>query len=191
MGGADAARWSHSMSRKITIEIDAPDFDDPSELREAVLSAFVTAELKNFGIDRERDHVSDRAIRERVDEIVTSTVRERIDAAVSAVVDSAFIPTNRYGERRGEPITLREMIADTAVKWFSEKVNQHGMFDAYGHNGSVERGVWLARQAAETVFKDSLASHIALIKSQIDANIKARVQDEIATTVLRLLSPKT
>jgi len=177
------------MSRKITIEIDAPDFDDPNELREAVLSAFVTAELKNFGIDRERDHASDRAIRERVDEIVTSTVRERIDAAVSAVVDSAFIPTNRYGERRGEPITLREMIADTAVKWFSEKVNQHGSPDPY--NNTMERGVWMARQAADAVFKDSLAAHVALVKSQIDANIKARVQDEIAATVLRLLSSKT
>lgn len=189
MGGADAARWSNTMARKITIEIDAPDFDDPAELRQAVLDAYVTAELKHFGIDRERDHISDRAIRERVEEIVTSTVRERIEAAVSAVVDSAFIPTNRYGERNGEPMTLREMIATTAVKWFSEKVNQHGNADTY--HGTMERGVWLARQAAETVFKDTLASHIALVKSQIDASLKARVQDEITATVLRLLSPKT
>lgn len=171
---------------KMIIEIDAPEFNDPDELRQAVIDEYVRRELAAFGI-RHGDHPDRQEIRVRVDEIVQATVRARIDAAVDDITSKPFILTNRYGEPQAAPQTLREYVMKTAESWFDARVAPNGEPTSYS---GVPRGQWLALKAAESVYKDVLAASMTQIKDQIAASIRSRVHTEIADTVVRLLAPK-
>lgn len=192
---------------KMMIEVDVPDFDDPTELRKAIIAAYVDRELSRFaqvavtglseGGSGNLRHVSDglpadpaAAIREAAYKRAVATIEERVDAAIRDVCDAPFIPTNRWGERKGEPQTLREMVADTATKWFGEKVDANGSRSTYSRDTDKPRAEWLARKAVEEVFASTLKGWVEEVKKQVTTGIQARVTDEISATVIRLLAPR-
>lgn len=188
------------MSRTVKIEVEVPEFDisDADALRAAVIAAYVSkyetalahavSGMKrdsddDFSDDPRRLHA---AMVGAAREQVLSTIRERVDEAVSSVVGSVFMPTDRWGHKAGEPMTLKDLAAKTAEQWFAEKVDANGNRDTYGRSESLTRAAWIARKAAEDVFSGTLKSAVDSIKAEIAASLKSRVADEIAGHVAKL-----
>jgi len=181
---------------KMQIEIDVPNFDDADALREAIIDAYVAKQLPAFAnmiADSNASHTDDRGLSVTLQRAATERVLRTIDDHVAKVIgeisESPFIPTDKWGQRKGEPVTLRELMANAATRWLEEKVNQHG--NTSGYDNKISRIEWLAHKTAEEVFKSDLAATVAQIKATIQANIQARVGNEIAQAVARLLSPAT
>lgn len=190
---------------KIVLEVEVPDFDDVEALREAIINAYVQTELARFaqvaveGLttgDLFTD-ISDtlptdpaQALHKAAYARAVATINERVDAAIADVCSGPFVPTNRWGERKGEPQTLRELVADTAAKWFGEKVDSSGSRSTYGRDSDRPRAEWLAQKAVEEVFGSTLKGWIEEVKKQVTTGIQTRVKDEIAGAVLKLLGPR-
>ena len=192
---------------RMTIEIEVPDFDDTDALREAIINAYVARELSSFAqlaatglYEGDSGHLHNladglptdpsKALREAAYKRAVATIEERVDAAIRDVCDAPFIPTNQWGERKGAPLTLREMVAKTATDWFGEKVDSNGSRSSYHSDNAKPRAEWLARKAVEEVFGTTLKGWVEEVKKQIADGIQSRVKDEIAGAVLKLLGSR-
>lgn len=178
---------------RIMIEVEVPSFDEPEELRQAVIDAYVKQQLQRFAeiLDEEGDARGniDRALRAYANNQVMKTITEKVDVVIQEIVGAPFVPTNRWGEKKGEPVTLRELIAESGKRWFEEKVDAMGRPASYG--SSTTRIQWLVTSTVEEVFKSDLKSFVQQVKEQVQANIKLRVTDEISSVVAKLFAPQS
>lgn len=73
-----------------------------------------------------------KKIHEDVDGIIDSTLKETIDS----ILEKPITPIDSWGEPKGEPRTLKEMIKTRAETYLSEKVNSEGRADTYNAKSS-------------------------------------------------------
>lgn len=112
---------------------------------------------------------------------VTDRLNAAIDAAVadrvSAVLDREFTPTGPFGEAKGEPTTLAEIIAQRAEKWLTTRGDDRGygtykpthlerlIDDAVGRAFKTE--VSKAVDAAKTAAMTKVSTEAAEVFTQI------------------------
>lgn len=119
----------------VTITIDLPDFGSQDDFRRAILDSaadrvlgvatFVDEDEDGRPVRRTSETEYNR-LRVEATRLVQERVRaltlERIAGVVDEVLAAPFVPTNRYGERKGDPTTMREHVASLAREWLDEKV---------------------------------------------------------------------
>jgi len=184
---------------KITVTIDVPEFAD-GELRDAIvekaLDHVFEVQRQDFYDDegdlhrQERRSVILTKLRTMVDEearkaIVTAT-EERVPALVDEVMAGEFQPMTKWGERKGEPTTIRRMVGEHATAWLAENVNNYGKTDRYADKKTPRLHYLIQKEVAETFQRDlkDIASKAA---AEVKAGLADKVSAEVSLTVRRLL----
>ena len=126
-------------------------------------------------IDKLMDGLQGR-ITERVDQIMVQKMEE--------VFTAPFQRTDRWGDKIGNPTTIREMIADQAAAYWNVSVDSSGKPTSY--NGT-ERAKWYASQVMEGFYKSELQREVVAMADAMKKAIPATIAKEISDTVLKYL----
>ncbi|MEM8791073.1 MAG: hypothetical protein AAGE80_05615 [Pseudomonadota bacterium] len=152
--------------------------------------------------DEYADHASigqmlQSKIRERVDDAIKTTIDDRVEAALNAALsetlDQTIQPVDVFGEKTGEPTTLRATLSQRAKDFWSTKVDRNGKpvgNDTWGSREAKTRAEWMlgkivsdefASQVRENAveiaatFKEAMRKDAhAMIDKHIDGLIKAK-----------------
>jgi len=150
----------------------------------------IEAELNLDGI---RDEVAQRAALQ-VAEMVEPSVRTEVIAKVleiasqkaaeeiARVFSEPFVQTSPYGERKGEPMTLRELINAEAVKMLNEPAKGSGSF-AGDRRTFVQE---LVRAEVERGFGDELRKALKSAKAEVTAAVCEKGAQVLKETLERM-----
>lgn len=151
-----------NLRRYVGSDEDGPHYE-PMPLEEAVVAEAGRAIAAKL----------EREIREEMRYSVKTEVQEALRAAlgpmVSEALDQAIQPTNSYGEAKGEPVTLREVIVKTA----KEELRDARSRDGYGSRKEnlvqeiirKEVGAALAKELNDAI-KDAKVSVLAAVQEK-------------------------
>jgi len=106
------------------------------ELQERVVDRIAERALNNLSFDEYGDpHARPSALKRKIDE----EIQKRIDEAVTEIADKHILPnvseyvetltlqtTNKWGEKKGEPITFIEYLVERAHAYMTEEVDWNG-----------------------------------------------------------------
>lgn len=128
-------------------------------------------------------------LRKQVREILVAELRTKISEAVTEIFTQVFIPTNEYGEKKGEPMTIRELIVKTTKNYLEEKVDSNGRND-WGGTKDRTRIQWMAKQEADSVVKELVEPEAKKIVSQIKLEAQGKIAKIIVDAIGVLASGK-
>ena len=104
------------------------------EIRAAVIEKCVSEIMD--GHDGSIASIVREKIRERIDDRVASCMNDKIDAllndAMRETLNESIIPVNMWGEKVGEPTTIKAAIHERARSFWESKVNSKGVETIYG-----------------------------------------------------------
>lgn len=130
---------------------------------------------------------SDRDLRKRVEETVAESVKTEVDAKVKVLVEEIVTgPIQRttvWGEKKGEPTSLKEIIRETSEKWLT---------------GDARRGAYDSRDTPAKSMQELVSQETAAflsyeLRQTIDSAKKAvtdKVVDEVLLAVKDRLGSK-
>jgi hypothetical protein len=180
----------------IQIEVNVPEMTE-EEIRLAIIARATDLVLGTETTYDEDGEVMSTALdigsyRKAITEESTKAVREMVNRIVPPIIEeivrSPFIPTNQWGEKKGTPTTLREIVAETAKGWLLEKVNSRGERDSYRED-TRERIVWLVRTETEEVWKKTIADEVSAIGKMIREEYLSRIQAQVAAVIAKVVKP--
>jgi len=103
-----------------------------SEIKEAIVNKAVDEVLGGSG--ELRDLIL-REARERIDAEISKRLNTAVEQTLNTILeqslDSEIHPVNTWGEREGEPTTIRASLHDRAKSFWSEKVDKAGKKSSY------------------------------------------------------------
>jgi hypothetical protein len=101
-----------------------------------------------------------------------------------------LIPTNQWGERKGQPETFLEYATRRAEAFLSEKVNHEGKTQSeangYSWSASTTRVVHLANQHLKYAIEGAMKAALTDVNSKIAGGIEAAVKQTLADVQQRL-----
>lgn len=124
--------------------------------------------------------LSEKATKVEIKSGVSETIQKKLDTIIEDVINSQFRLTNSYGEPKGEPITLRQLMVDQAKKYFEEVVSmKSGRSPDYSDKERCSRVQYEAVQAAKFVIEQ----HAKDIKARVNEVINAELTSKLAAAV--------
>lgn len=155
---------------KTHLELDLGRYFGEDPIEEVIAARAAHQLLQN-----ETREESTADFRRRVRSITDDMIREKLEPLVAEALSGGIQPTNRFGEAKGEPITLREYIVE-----FVKKHSADPSRDSWGDRRRGETLVqMLIRTEMEQAFKKELS---ATMKAATEAAKKV-VQDEAASVI--------
>lgn len=133
----------------------------------------------------------DTEIQRRIDAAVAALLAQHIEPLVTTKLDTLLlIPTNQWGERKGQPETFLEYATRRAEAFLSEKVNHEGKTQSeangYSWSASTTRVVHLANQHLKYAIEGAMKAALADVNSKIAGGIEAAVKQTLADVQQRL-----
>jgi hypothetical protein len=119
-----------------------------------------------------------RAVLARVEEVSDEVIRAAIQPIIAAAVTNAVQPTDLYGEPKGEPKTLREVIVERAQKYLTDQVGDYNR-----RRSRVED--FIAKEVDHAV-KRELTEEMNAARSQVRAAVQEKGAEVIQETISRL-----
>lgn len=163
---------------RLTLEIDLSELWAEGTAGEAIVGRAADLLLRRSGEPRD-------SLARRVQQITDAEIRAQVAPAIGEAIEKALQPTNSFGEPKGEPLTLRQVIVNQAVEQLKapDRSHQRG-FDAR-HNGTVLEKI-IAEAVASTLTRE-LQGAIEEAKREVVATIRAKGAEVIAETMRRAL----
>lgn len=172
---------------KINITIDTddllPDFEiDPDSgpvggpgapLQALVIEAAARQILRTENFDREVR----TAVKERIDGEVT----KQVEGLVQTVIAEPIQRSTPWGETKGEPTTVREIVREHVEAWFAEKPRR----DSFG--GSDRHTLTsLVQDVARNVMDKELKAEVDKVRKTVSAQIR----DKALSAAVEAISPR-
>ena len=120
-------------------------------------------------------------IQARIEDITTKETEK--------IFNTTFQPVDHWNQPKGEPTTIRDMIAGEARSFWLSKVGPDGKIEnsSYG-SAKEERAVWYARKVMTDFYDKQLAVEVRKMAEEMKQKIPATISEEIAKTVLKYIS---
>ena len=122
-------------------------------------------------------------IRKEVMAQVNSQIQNVVSQVVLEAMEGEFQPVTNWGEKDGEPTTIREMFKSAVIDWWKTTVNQEGK--PSGSYSGQKRSEWVAEKVIAKMvrsdMKDVFTEIIKEIKSETKKSVTAIIQKEIET----------
>lgn len=133
----------------------------------------------------------DAEIQRRVDTAVAALLAQHIEPLVASKLETLLlVPTNQWGERKGEPETFLEYATRRADAYLTEKVNHDGKSQSeangYSWSASTTRVVHLANQYLKFEIERAMKAALADVNSRIAGGISAAVTQAMTDVQQRL-----
>jgi hypothetical protein len=161
-----------------TVIVERDDDGDRSEYGEA-------RTIGDCVIDALVEKLSQTQFREltnwsRVGDLVTARIRELVDAQVGTIIadliETGIVqPTSRYGEPKGAPVSLRELIITAGTTWATSKSK-----DTYGSATNMEA---LIAKNVESAMRTELAKTITEAKVAVQKRVAGSAATVLAEAV--------
>ena len=160
----------------------------PGEVTVSATTLQYDARAMFDAIARTAAHSLVEQIKRDLTETVAREVRSQINAQVGAVVQSVLDgnvqPTNEWGEPKGAPVALRDMIAKTGREYLGVKVNNEGVATSYNANETRLEHI-VGKQVAD-VFSYQMQTEIKKAVELARAQAVAKVWAVIGDMVIKL-----
>jgi hypothetical protein len=153
------------MELKVSIMPDGYD-DNGEPIFTSVSEAIASQAMESVRRTVERD--TTQLVRDEL----KSIVHERLTQIINRVIEATTQPTSAFGEPKGEPVTLREMIERSARSFYAEKVDHRGSPDRYG---KVTRIQWAIQDMASSIYTEHFKAETAKIKKQVSEALAAKI----------------
>lgn len=118
----------------------------------------------------------------------SSSVKDQIDAQVGAkvaeVLDASIQPTNEYGEVKGKPTSLREMVGQAARDYLGTKVDKEGRASSY--NAENTRLEYIVKKVVEKEIDYRLQTEIKKAVELARAQAVAKVSTVVGDLIVKL-----
>jgi hypothetical protein len=130
-------------------------------------------------------------VRKAIDQRINALFKDKADAQIAAAIDDAirngfdreYCRISSWGERQGEPTTIRKELEKLISGYWNEKVDRQGKPADYPST-NVTRAEWLMMQLVANDFKDDMKQHVV----NVTAGLKDGLRNELHKTVNQLLS---
>jgi len=159
----------------LTTAIDGYSYNDmdPDTRRSRTLADEIVARAALLLV--KDDHY--KGLKARIAEMRVEEIRRRVSDEVEAGMVEPFRLTTAYGEPKGEPVTMRTMIAEEVKKFFNEKVGDY--------NRQATRAATVIKTEVEKALHKELSEVIADEKAKVVAAVRAQAATIIADAVKR------
>lgn len=135
------------------------------------------------------------AMRSEIVSAVAKALKEKLDTEVSKMVQDTLAgtvqPTNEFGEKAGQPISLRERIATMVREWFEERVDNFGRpvsRASYEYGRAPTRAQHEVNRAVAEICGKTLTDAIAATVRELKAQVGDKVARTTTEAVKRLLN---
>ncbi len=129
----------------------------------------------------------DKMEQKMVDELelqVLNESRSQVGEIIKEVISGTIQRTNKWGEEKGEPITLKELIINETKIWFTHPVDRDGNntdANRYHSERDTTRAQWIVKkqvrplvtEIVEKEFKKLKVEYSALLKEEIQKRVKS------------------
>jgi len=116
------------------------------------------------------------AVRKEALAQVEPLIRERVDGIVTEALTTGYQPTDTFGDPKGEPTTLRSMIAETAKKWLNKR----------GYNSESEMQK-LVNESIRKVWVNEMEKEASAAVAEIKKGLRTKLADKVNAAVASLL----
>ncbi len=147
------------------------------ELTEDILGEVIATATAS--LTRQLSERLEAQLRGDIMDIVRERIVARADALIDEVLAGPIVETSRWGERKGQPMTILELVEDRAKGALVRKVNHKGHPDNYGKQTYIDfvvnQGIrhHVHKQVTE-IASAALESFDDLIAEQVKAALKRR-----------------
>lgn len=167
--GTRPGRWSGNPD-------DEPEYE-PITLLDTVIEALVNRLYADAKRSTER---AVRAVENQVADILKDLVGEKVEELFRS--ERMFTPTSRYGEPKGEPQTLMEVVTEAAKSWPTASKDD-------GWGGRKKPNLQgLMEEALQNGFERELKPIIDQAKAQVKAAVQQQASQVLAKTITDLAS---
>lgn len=158
---------------EVTTTVEFPEWSEDS-----VEAAIIETVAKKI-IKQAKDEIVSQAAK-----MVKSEISQQIGDIVREVVDAPVRETNYYGEPKGEPVTMRELVMKEARTWWEVKVSsKNGKPTTYRSDNPVSRGEYLTGVAVareiEAAYKAEIAKAVQKVRETLDGKVTEMVRDAV------------
>jgi len=143
------------------------------DIRMAVIEGVKTAILKSI----EKD------VREKVAESINETLNATVSEWVKGFLEKPYQPVNGWGEPKGKPTNIRDVIEEKARDFMTEKVDGSGKVNEY--RSETPRYLWAARQVAQEAIEKSLRPELDKAIVEMREKVKAGIAGVVTDLVAR------
>ena len=106
-----------------------------------------------------------------------NAVNLKVNEVIDEVLSQTFQPVNTWGEKTGEPTTIRALMEKSVSDWWNEKVDSSGRKSTYGT--AMPRAEYFAKQVVAKQVDYNVSSEM---KKIIDAG-KEKVREAMSKAV--------
>lgn len=123
-------------------------------------------------------------VRDTVKEVAGQKVSEIVDDVVNGEVSR----TNQWGEKVGEPITLRALLVDQVKEQLTRKVNYRGEpVSGYDRDGRTYLA-WVAGNAAQEALRGELADATKAAVDEVKAKVTGLVAEQLGAQIAKAVT---
>ena len=155
--------------------------------KDRIEAAIVAEVASEFTRDEDLSTRINTEVNKRIDKLF----KDQADAQITAVINDAirngfereYCRITSWGERDGEPTTIRKELEKLISGYWNTKVEKDGKPASYG-DSKPTRAEWVMMQLVASDFKDAMKQHVV----NITGSLKDGLRKELHKTVNELLT---
>lgn len=165
---------------KVDVKVEATLFDEGygyadggSEYEDHSVEALVIAAASSQLAEKINESLIDQMCKN-----LEGTIQANIDTTYQQAISERLQSTNQWGELKGEPTTLREIIIQYAESWFNEKVDSKTGKPAerYNRNQECTRMEYFVKQMVREICQETIGAEL----KRVDKLVRADMTDLVA-----------
>ena len=113
---------------------------------------------------------------------VLDSAKEQINTIIEGVIAGTIQRTNKWGEAKGEPITLKELIINESKQWFTQTVDRDGKdteANRYHHDRDTTRAQWIVKKQVQPLVKEIVDVEIKKMRIEYSAILKEEISKRV------------
>lgn len=114
-------------------------------------------------------------------------INQFLTEELSRIVNAKITPQDIWGEKAGEPTTIRDQLHKRALTFWEEKVDGKGEIS---HYGGYPRHEHLVRQCLQEEFSNAVKTNAAAVVSEFANALKAQGAKLVADHITKLVNVK-
>jgi len=162
--------------------------------REEILNLAATKLADQYADDSDLGDIARKEINARIEKLVKEKLNACVDSALSEemerILSKEIIPVDIFGDKVGDPTTIRAAIAVRARDYWMEKVDEKGKPDPRGW-GTHPRHEFLFKRIAgeefDKVVKQNMVDLVGAFKDAMRADAQKRC-DEYLNELIKVKS---
>ena len=170
---------------------EEPEYEEQDSSPQAKGAVTINATLIQYDAERMYDSIARIAahqiveqsrgdIRKAVQDEVQATIRASVGEIIEKAVNEPIQQHNHYGEKVGEPTTLKALIGKAAESYLGTKVNERG---ETGYQANQSRLDFIVKKNVEATIDYTMQKEI---KQAVEAAVAA-AQLKVAEAVAKLI----